>query len=245
MKNLFWITLLTANIVGTALANHEATPPLEVIHGKDLHPIQITGSEKAKTDWNAQIYLYSIRCPLPYKDWTDKNGWMVILLDKNQTPNLCLETPSGRINDIIIDENRQLAILSLQVDKATPVIYVVSLKQRQVWAADINILHEVYDKRRPGPEKDPHIHYALSAFQLVGLRPAGNTVEGLVRHRSAVNPQETQLSMLIRFSINLDAPQPAVGKPWPITVTKVEDSGQELEWKPTNRDFNPPLAKPE
>ena len=227
--------------------DNEVNPLLLVTNDLAI-PLGVSAKTTPQSDWNAQLYQYSLRCPLPYSDWTDKNGWMVILLNKNKTPTLCLETPVGRINDILIDEDRQLAIVSLQVDKATPIIYLVSLKKRQVWAADINTLENEYDLRRPTDEKDPLAHYTLSAFQLIGLRKKADNpalIEGLVRHRSGLNPAETALSMLIYFTIDLNAPKPEEGKPWPLIVTKVKDTGQELEWIPGNRDFDPPLAKPE
>ena len=207
---------------------------------RDMTPIVV--KDKVPDGWSGETILYSLRCPAP-SDWTDKNGWMVILLKKGGTLACCLETPIGRDNDILIDEKRQLAVVSIQISRAETMIYVVRWKEGKVWAVDQKPFDHALDEHRP--KEDPQIRYALSLFQLVGLRLKENMVEGLIRHRSGLNPKDHGLSMPIRFSIDLDAPQPAAGALWPMTVTKVEDSMQEREWKPGNRDFNPPLLPSE
>lgn len=215
-----------------------APPPTSQAPGKGNRITPDVIINKAPDGWNSETILYSLRCPAP-SDWTDKNGWMVILLKKGEILTCCLETPAGRVNDILIDDARQLAVVSIQISRGEAMIYVVRWKEGKVWAVDQKPFDHVLDEHRP--KEDPENHYALSSFQLVGLHLKGNTVEGLVRHRSGLNPMEHGLSMLIRFSIDLDAPQPAAGALWPLTVTIVDDSAQEREWNPGNRDFNPPL----
>ena len=193
--------------------------------------------------WNCES-LFVLRCPAP-PDWRDGDGWRCISIKKGNMLKYHLDVPSGRVNDVLIDEKRQLAVVSLQLDRANMAIYVISSKPKEgkVWAVN----QEPRDKavRERKPEKDPEDNYALSPVQLVGLRQKGNMVEGLVRRTSALNPEDRGLSMLIYFSIDLDAPKPDAGQLWPMTITKVEDSAKEREWKPGNRDFNPPLLSQE
>lgn len=193
--------------------------------------------------WSSES-LFVLRCPAP-PDWRDGDGWRCISIKKGNSLQYHLDVPYGRINDVLIDEKRQLAVVSLQLDRANMAIYVVSSnpKDRKVWAVNQEPREEVTRERKP--KEDHEDSYALSPVQLVGLRQKGNTVEGLVRRTSGLNPKEHGLSMLIYFSIDLDAPQPAAGALWPMTITKVEDSLQEREWKPGNRDFNPPLLSSE
>ena len=189
-----------------------------------------------------------LRCPIPaYIDWEDKYGWRMLTLKQGNRDVLYLDMIDGRINDILIDEAGQLAIVSLQTDTAHIIPYIASLsKKRHVWAAD---MQKVYDTiGHLSPENDPQDRYAISPTQLVGLRKKGDNpaiIEGLVRHASGINPAERGLSLLIYFTIDLNAPKPEEGKPWPLTITQVKDPGKELEWIPGNRDFDPPLAKPD
>lgn len=236
MHKLLFIIFLAGALVFSIPLQAARTAPNEV----NLLPEII--QNEAPTGWSSETLLYSLRCPAP-SGWTDKNNWMVVLLKKGDTLMSCLETPAGRVNDILIDEKRQLAVVSVQISRAEFMIYVVRWKEGKVWAVNQKPLDNAKEERRPG--EDPQNRYALSPFQLVGLQLKENTVEGLVRTRSAINPKDHGLSMLIRFSIDLAAPQPAAGALCPLTVTKVEDSGKEREWKPGNRDFNPPLLSPE
>lgn len=198
---------------------------------------------KAPTGWSSETILYSLRCPAP-SFWKDQNNWMVVLLKKEKTLMCCLETPAGRVNDILADEKRELAVVSLQLDTATFMIYIISWKEGKVWAANTKVLEDTESERRA--RETPQSFHGLSHSQLVGLRQKENTVEGMMRTRSALNPKDHHLSMLIRFSIDLDVPKPTAGALWPMTVTKVEDSMKERAWGPDScRDFNPPFLPPE
>lgn len=196
---------------------------------------------EAPTGWSCQAVPGILRCPAP-SSWTDANGWMMVLLKKGDGLAVGLELPAGRVNEVLVDEARQLAVVSAQIDRATFVIYVVSLKEGKVWAADTKIIGNVLAERKP--KEDPRNRFALSPFQLVGLYQEDSRVKGVVRHMSALNSQDHGLSMIIRFSIDLSAPPPAVGKPWPISSLNVEDSVKEREWIPGKKDFNPPFVTP-
>lgn len=236
MHKLLFIIFLAGALVFSIPLQAAQPAPYEV----NLLPEII--KNEAPTGWSSETLLYSLRCPAP-SDWTNQNNWMVVLLKKGETLMGCLETPAGRVNDILVDEKRQLAVVSLQLDTATFMIYMVSWKERKVWAANTKVLEDAASERRA--REAPQTRYPLSHSQLVGLRQKGNIVEGLMRTRSALNPEDHHSSMLIRFTIDLSAPQPAAGGHWPLAVTKVEDSAKEREWKPGNRDFNPPLQSQE
>lgn len=236
-KLLFFTFFMCLLLLGTAFQSTHAVVKKE----SDMTPIVI--KNETPRGWSSETILYSLRCPAP-SFWKDQNNWMVVLLKKEKTLMGCLETPAGRVNDILIDEKRQLAVVSLQLDTATFMIYIVSWKDGKVWATNTKILEDAESKQRAG--EAPQDRYALSHFQLVGLRQKGNTVEGLMRTRSALNPKDRHLSMLIRFSIDLDISVPAAGGLWPLIVTKVEDSAQERAWGPAScRDFDPPLLSSE
>lgn len=226
---------LTWMILTASLALCSAQDGVE----KKPSPVAIDYSDKAPAGWSCTA-LPILRCPAP-ASWKNQDGWTLLTL-KNENEKTCyLDVPTGRVNDILAARMQHMAIISLQPSRAEFIIYIVSWKEHKVWAVDISPLEKIIGDR--APDADPQDNYAFSPFQFIGLRLEGNTIQGLVRHASAVHPQERGLSMLIRFSIDLNAPKPLDGQPWPLTVTQVEDSGKEREWNPGNRDFNPPFVK--
>lgn len=229
-KFLFFILLTGSLAFGLSSQPAQDYPQVK----NDIGPRVVT--HQAPPGWSCEE-VPVLRCPAP-SFWMDQYGWRVISLKKGNNFAFHLDVPSGRVNDVLIDEKRQLGIISIQLDRANIAIYVVSPKEWKVWAVDQKPLGKVLTDRRP--KEDPQNRYAISPFQLVGLRQEGNLVEGLVRHKSAINHEDRHLSLLIRFSLDLDSPQPAAGALWPLTVTKVEDSEQEREWDTNKKDFNPP-----
>lgn len=196
---------------------------------------------EAPTGWSCQAVPGILRCPAP-SSWEDKDGWMMVLLKRGKDLAVGLELPAGRVNDVLVDEVRQLAVVSAQIDRATFVIYVVSLKEGKVWAADTKALGNILVERKP--KEDPQNRFAVSPFQLVGLYQDDSFVKGVVRHLSALNSKDHGLSMIIRFLIDMNAPKPAVGKLWPLSILNVDDSMKEREWIPAKKDLNPPFVTP-
>ena len=242
-NNLFMQkSLLFIFFAGSLALGTFPQPAMAVQEETGIKPQPILETE-IPDGWSSES-LFVLRCPAP-PDWLDGYGWRCISIKKGNNLKYHLDVPYGRVNDILVDEKRQLAVVSLQLDRANIAIYVVSSnpKDWKVWAVNQEALNKVVEEH--SPKEDPQDRYAFSPDQLVGLRQKGNTVEGLLRHTSGLNPEDHGLSMLIYFSIDLDAPKPAAGALWPMTVTKVEDSIQEREWKPGARDFNPPLLPSE
>lgn len=232
----FFLFTLLATTLSMGDDSFDLPPlPKEQPGGKRPFPIEssicisnsLTEQESSSSsEWKANSFL-PLRCPTPHFLKSDHEK-MIILLNQKNALTSCLEVPMG-YSDLLINEERQLAIVAIQIEKIGFVIYVVSLEKGKVWPVNIRLFDQLLESRKP--LKDDKNRYAHSPFILASLVRYKNLdlIRGCCLHASALDQQDEDLSMLIHFTIRLDIPHPADGAPWPLTVTKLYDNIRGLD----------------